>query len=327
MERVNKSLSCILLVLLTIVLIVCAFPINSAHADMGPKPSFKIYIGDLPQSDYVITIMLTSGSEGQKAPYILHDTFSSNNDERKKINKLIDRLNNENIDASYITNGLIGRVPEVKNDTTSISYSWTYYAPSDFIIVFYDLNNDILYVSNNIHRIAFTTAYTATYDKDFTFERDNYVSVKAHETLVSSIDPNLKSEDLTEDQIIKLNVVYNVLLFLARLAFTLGIEMLLALAFKFTKESYKVIAITNVITQILLNIFIWLGMIYAGLLIGLFGALIVGEFFVFIAEPIVYHKKCIRQNGTKKLIVFYALLANFLSLAIGVGLGIVNCLI
>ena len=327
MERVNKSLSCILLILLTIVLIVCAFPINSAHADMGPKEAFDFYVDNLPESDYVVTIM-TKDKSGEKAPNISYVyTYSQDVKTRHMVFKLIDRLNKENIDAYYLHSSISGAVSDVQENTTSVHYSWTYYAPSKFYIVFYDVNNDILYVSNYINKYVFTATYRASYDKDFTVEKDGYVTFKAHETVVLTTLNRFGVNIESEDQAIKLNIVYNVLLLIARIVATLVIEMLLALAFKFTKESYKFIAITNVCTQLFLNVLILLGMIFGGIMFGPFFAFVVGEFLIFVIESVVYKYKCERQNGSRKLIVLYAILANFLSLIAGFGIYIVNMII
>ncbi|MCR4874282.1 MAG: hypothetical protein K5923_00900 [Clostridia bacterium] len=326
MERANKSLSCILLFLLTIILIVCAFPINSVHADMGPKEAFDVVIDNLPQSDYVVTIM-TKDKSGETAPNISHVYDFLNKEDKKKVNKLIDRLNQENIDAYFILEDIFGIVPQIEDNTTTISYTWDYYPSSKFYIVIYDLNNDILYVSNYIHKVVFTSAYRASYDEDFTIEREGYVSFKTHEMVALTALRALRNSNYDEETAIKLNIVYNVLLLLVRIAATLAIEMLLALCFKFTKESYKIIAITNVITQLFLNVAILLGNLFGGVMFGPFLSLVLGEFIIFIVEPIVYKKKCIRQNGTKKLIVFYALLANFLSLAAGFGIYILNMMV
>ncbi len=113
-------------------------------------------------------------------------------------------------------------------------------------------------------------------------------------------------------------------MFILRIVLTIAIEILIALCFKFTKESYKIIAITNLITQVILNVVIGVWSLFGGALFGPFVGLIIGEFLVFIIEPIVYKKKCLRQDGTKKHIVFYAILANFITLAAGFGLNILE---
>lgn len=102
---------------------------------------------------------------------------------------------------------------------------------------------------------------------------------------------------------------------LVRIALTVLIEIGVAVGFGYSaKHELKLILITNIITQVLLNAFI----AYGDYVLGGFGgivAYIVGEIIVFIAEAIVYSIKLpiISEVGTTHSPAGYAFLANLAS--------------
>ena len=308
----NKKLGFILLLLVLAITFSLCFPTQQAYADMGPKPASYVHIDDLPNSDYLVTLMAERFS-GPYDEYLAPDIPEHNyyGDLPQEKIKLAKRLNAEMLDYYY------SGYADYYEGVTSIDYDWTYYSPSKFIIIVYDVENDILYTSSQINKIAFTEAYRASYN-DFEKVSDNRYTFKAKSTIV-----NVNYRDVSEGVVVAINIGY----FLLRVVATLAIELLLALCFKFTKKSYGIIAITNFATQVFLNILMWVGIIFEGALFGPFIMLIVGEFLIFIIEPIVYRKKCERENGTKKGIIFYALLANFLSLAAGFGINILEIIV
>lgn len=102
---------------------------------------------------------------------------------------------------------------------------------------------------------------------------------------------------------------------LVRIALTVLIEIGVALGFGYSaKHELKLILITNIITQVLLNALIAYGdYTFGGL--GATFTYIVGEFLVFIAEAIVYSIKLpkISEVGTTHSPAGYAFLANLAS--------------
>ena len=293
------------LFLFAVILVALFMPLQTADADMGPKPTVQVQIDGLPLSSYYVGLVSKSGipSGGislKEDEYIYHfDPKYKNQD------KFVERVFAENFEY-----GTIGNISKF-DKATSIDYSWSYYAPSKFYIVIYDYENDILYKSDHINRITFNSAYIASYE-DFEQINENTYSFSP-KGLALAMPLKKYSYEIT--------TLINIALFILRLVLTIAIELLIALAFKFNKDSYKIIAITNAATQLFLNIFIWLMYYFAGGF-GPFVAIFIGELIVFIVEPIVYKKKCLRENGTQKLIVFYALLANFITLLAGVGFNI-----
>ena len=110
-----------------------------------------------------------------------------------------------------------------------------------------------------------------------------------------------------------------ILTFMLRLLITLGIELLLALLFKFDKKSFVIIAITNAVTQIGLNIALNLTAYFNGKSVFYIYYYILIELLIVVVEAVVYRLLCKRgKDGTKKWIISYAILANVLSFVIGV---------
>lgn len=299
----NKKLTIILFLLIAVLFIALFIPSEKVYADMGPKPTIHVKVENLPESDYAISIMTNQFSPG--SGYIIYEYNIGNH---SKGEKLIKRLEKEKV--PYKRLGPI----DVYDSATSADYLWTYYAPSQFAIVIYDLNNDILYMSEECQRIGYYKVFTLNYE-DFEQVNDNTYTFDANG--ISLYTPIGKHSVLG-------SIAINISMFALRMILTIAIELLIALCFKFTKDSYKVIAITNAITQLVLNVVILLFGIFDGALFAPFIGLILGEAIVFIVEPIVYRKKCLRENGTKKLIVLYALLANFVTLAFGAGVNILE---
>lgn len=121
------------------------------------------------------------------------------------------------------------------------------------------------------------------------------------------------------DEVIKITMPYDygseVLNFFIRLGLTLVIELGLFIIFRlYTKRNFIIVLITNLITQIALNLFLNLTIFYDGNMMALF-LLFICEFFIFIIETTVYVS--LLKDKNKAIIVLYALLANLLSFGIG----------
>ena len=162
--------------------------------------------------------------------------------------------------------------------TESNEFSWTYYPPEDFKVLIYLADSDKFLVTDAYTKYAFDSYYR--YD------------LKTN-TLINSYD--YKGE---------------VLSLLARVIFTIIIEVLIALLFKY-KKHLKTIIIVNIITQGLLNLFVNMTNYYAGLLTTLF-LVFLAEGIVLLIEIIVY-RIAFKENKA----ILYAIVANILSFAAG----------
>ena len=300
----NKKLTIILFLLIAVFIIALFIPSEEVYADMGPKPTIQVKVDGLPEGNYDIAIITNQNSPGGIGEIYSDDVKYL----EIKYKLLYERLVKEEVPYQYI-----GHINNYKQ-TTSIDYFWKYYAPSKFAIVIYDLDNDILYISEECQKYVYNKVYSIKYE-DFEQINENTYTFSTNGIIVYAP---------LGDNSIGGSIAVNVSMFILRMVLTIAIELLIALCFKFTKESYKVIAITNAITQLVLNAVIILWGLFSGALFGPFVGLIIGEVIVFIVEPIVYKKKCLREDGTKKYIVLYAILANFITLAAGFGLNILE---
>ena len=300
----NKKLTIILFLLIAVFIIALFIPSEEVYADMGPKPTIQVKVDGLPESKYIVSIITNQASPGGGGEIYKADIHYMDSEDQL----FIKRLRKEEVQYEFL-----GPILNYSL-TTSVDYLWKYYAPSKFAIVIYDVDNDILYISEECQKHVYNKVYSIKYE-DFEQINENTYTFSTNGIIVYAP---------LGDNSIGGSIAVNVSMFILRIVLTIAIELLIALCFKFTKESYKVIAITNAITQLILNAVIILWGLFSGALFGPFVGLIIGEVIVFIVEPIVYKKKCLRENGTKKYIVLYAILANFITLAAGFGLNILE---
>ena len=158
--------------------------------------------------------------------------------------------------------------------------SWSYYPPYKFKIAIYCVEDDSMLVSDIFSRTAFESCFLANYGPTLTVEeQDNSGTVMLHGIL--------------------------------RALVTIVVELGLALLFKYReKKQIVIIIITNLITQLLLNLFLASTIYYGGALVWMI-MFVIGELLVLIIEEIVYMIS-FRKMGKGKAFL-YALLANVIS--------------
>lgn len=165
----------------------------------------------------------------------------------------------------------------VDDCTESKEYSWTYYPPEDFKLAIYLVDSDRLIVTDAYTKYAFDSYYE--YDFSTNTLKENY------------------------------NHGFDILSLVIRVVITVIVEVLIALLFKF-KDHIKLIIIVNIITQLLLNLFVNYcnysgGLLTAAILVFL------GEGIVFIVEAIIF------KIIIKKRAIIYTIVANIASFAVG----------
>jgi len=339
----NKKLTVILFLLVAVFIIALFIPSESVYADFGPKSTTKIYLENMPESHYICALLgeKVFPYEGFVAPNIpterehYHGDLSDEEYEEyvqslpeisqrriSYVEKLIERLNKESFTYKFDFDSTSEY--SIDGKVTMVEYTDGYYPPDKFIAVVYDIDNDILYYSNPIQRYVFRDQYSADYSAGFTKVNDNTYTFEPTLTVIMKESPGMDWAERNELNPVIQTVWYNVVMFIGRIIITVGVELLIALAFKFTKKSYGIIAITNVATQIPLNAIILISMFFGGSYWISYEGLLVGEAAVFIIEPIVYWKTCERSDGTKKHIVLYALIANIVTLALGIGINLLQ---
>lgn len=266
-----------------LLLIVFSFFIFSPiilSADTGPKPSTIITIKNLKTSDYLVGI----AAKHQSGPHVFYDDITNMEGQ--------DYQNLSLLNAKYVA------VDEYKlldiciryNDTNMLEINSGYMWPSDFKLLIYDINNDVIYTSSATKTYYFHSYFTC----DF--------------------------RNVTEAFTLNKNYQYGeeVLSFFIRLIVTLAIEFGIALLFFYDKKSYVIIFIINVITQIGLNLFLNLSALYIGKQPLLFPVYILIELVILVIEGIIYKLTLKKRSGKNNLGFLYATIANLSSFIIGV---------
>lgn len=160
------------------------------------------------------------------------------------------------------------------------------------------------YISSMVKR-------TNVYNFVINTENDNFEIelTKPIKTYNNIYTLDLKTKSLTEGKLLSRSIF----LVTMRLTLTLIIEAFIFWIFGFkNRKSWMVFFITNIVTQGALNI--WLNG-FEPIMSYVILTLIVGEFFVFIAELIAFLLFC-KEHGRMRR-VLYVLTANFASLFLG----------
>lgn len=169
------------------------------------------------------------------------------------------------------------------NNNSIIKFN--YYRPEEFKIIIY--KDDQLYKVTDVIECY---AFESTFEIDFSNN-----NIKVRNTY---------------------NYFSNILGLLLRIALTLLIEFGLFFLFRlYTKRNFLVVLITNIITQVGLNIFLNT-VIYLDGKLGAILLLIIFEVIITIVEPLVYLIFTRKKN--KLLVIIYGIIANILSFGLGI---------
>ena len=177
-----------------------------------------------------------------------------------------------------------------ENDT----FEWTYYPPQRFKVLIYTMDDRQFYCSDEVYeRYAF----------------DSYFKVTASEN--GNVLTAQKSYDFSMELVS----------LAARVVLTIALEMLVAFIHGYrSKKNVKIIGITNVCTQVVLNVLLNVINYRSGQMAFVFHYVWM-EGVVFALEAGVYAKLLDRTDGEREMAkhpVAYAVLANAVSLAAGI---------
>ena len=160
-------------------------------------------------------------------------------------------------------------------------FSWSYYPPERFKIAIYCPEDDAFYLSETYEREEFNSYFTVQYG-------------------TSPLEVKVES-----------HLGRDILNGLLRALATIVVEMALAYLFAYRSRSQLIIIfVTNMITQIFLNVFLAVTDAYGGLLVWMM-MFVVGELAVLAIEELVYLLSFKKEKKGK--VFLYALLANFLT--------------
>lgn len=274
----------ILKIFIFIFIFLLSFMLVNTHtnADTGPKPYVRIEI-EGKCDGYFMTLLSKTDSTG---PHSANSEYQSNVD---------------NIDlkfASYVDSDNFYYLYTYQ-DIKDGNYRWGYYPPKEFKILIYDSINDRFITNNEIYeRTKFATELSLTLNED-SFSTNPFIVKESNK------------------------YTFRVILgFFARLCICLLIELVIALFFKFQHYQLLLITITNVVTQVLLNIALGVFIYNHGLnMWGIIPIYVFSEILIVIIEAVIY---CLLINKVDKdnikpklLIIGYTLFANVSSLVLG----------
>lgn len=274
----------ILKMLIAIFVVLLTISLSSVliNADTGPKPYVRIKI-EGKCDGYYMTLLSKSEYSGP---------HSSDPEHQGNI---------DNIDlkfASYVDSDnfyYLYNYADIKDG----AYKWGYYPPKVFKILIYDSIKDQFITNNEIYeRTKFATELTLTLNED-SFSTNPFIVKQSN------------------------NYTFRVILgFIVRLFICLLIELVIALAFKFKNKQLILIAATNVLTQIVLNVTLSSIIYKYGFnLMAIIPAYIIIEILIFVVEFLIYIFLINRleKDNTKKVstIIKYTFLANISSLVLG----------
>lgn len=291
MKNLKKAFCVILLLAVATGLLVARSP---AQADMGPKPSVTVTFKNMGDELCYCTLLSERDNSG---PHCVWDGNDENIYSDLDKDVFMAFVNYQDPDGFHFL-----QVGAQCNETKS--FVWGYYAPSTFKILLYFPSTNTFVCSQICSRYAF----------------DSYFAV------------NMKNVDITSTQTTPQLFANNsyfyfkeIVTFLVRMALTVAVEMGVAWIFRLRgKNVYLCLLITNVVTQLILNVVLNVAYYRSGMLMLVFVYVLL-EFFVFLAEAITYGLVLAKVGNPPVRVwksVLYAFVANLVSFALGMTLAI-----
>lgn len=268
-----------------ILLLLFVFPVS---ADMGPKPSVTVTVNGVGDADCYITLLSVDDQYGPWSSELDYEDYMGDYDVWQTFSAYDDP------DGYFFINNF-GELEDGK-------FEWGYYPPKHFKILLYFPENGAFAVSGIFERVNFDTYLAIDLDMS-ALDADSLTVVDAYNNY----------DHLGE-----------ILAAVVRAILTILIEVGIAFLFGYRKRQIAVIAVTNVLTQALLNTLLYFinfryGIMYFYLNYILF------EVIVVIIECIVYSKSLylLADERKKDYPCVYAIVANILSFIAGIYLSFV----
>ena len=268
--------------------LIMMFPIG-VSGDTGPKPSVRIQFKNMGDELCYGTLLSKEESTGPARAW---------DGEEENINlDFVDRdiweafVNYEDSDGYYFL-----QWAWKVNDTKELA--WTYYPPNEFKVLLYYPETNTFISSDVCKRYAFDTYYTVDMDGI------EIGSIKYDENLSGNQRLNMHKSYEFKNEVKAL---------VCRILITVVVEALIGLLFKFRNKELLYILFINVITQIILNVLL---NVYTGF--GYYFVYLLLELLVFAIEAIFY---CFVFKKKKWHCVLYTLVANVSSFVIGLYLA------
>ena len=266
------------------------------HADIGPKASVRIQFKNMPNELCYGTLLSDKESTGPASVWDGIKEHARKDEETADIWNAF--VNYKDPDGYYYL-----QQHYKVSDTNEIA--WTYYPPNRFKILLYYPETGTFVSSGIYERYAFDTYYTVD------MEGIDIHNVEYNEELSTNERIEAYRSYEYRQEMIGLAV---------RIVLTIVIEMLVALLFGFReKKQLVILAVVNIITQILLNVGLNIINYNSGsMAFTIFYVLL--EVVVFIVEAILYCillKKASMKKKKNWYYVLYSFIANLVSFIAG----------
>lgn len=276
--------------LFAVALCVLVAPNSTAQADTGPKPSVVVTFKNMGDELCYCTLLSKTETTGP------HSVWEGREEDIK-----YSGLDEESFMAfvNYKDSDGFFFLSFGAQCNENKSFTWGYYPPYTFKILLYFPETNTFVSSDICERYAF----------------DSYFSVEMNGVDITSThaEPQLTPVN-------NYNYFKEIVTLICRIAITVAVELGIALLFRFRgKKVWLCLIITNVVTQLLLNIALNIANYYNGMFMLLL-VYFLAEFFVFAAEAITY-SIVLHKLGDPKVPVWksivYALTANLVSFVVG----------
>ena len=290
-----RNLRCRTGLMFALLALLCVLP---ARADAGPKPSVVVTLEGAEGLACWGTLITPQRSTG---PYSASETLELSEDITPE-----ERAAWERFQARWPESGEGPYFLCYVDDCSDGEFSWTYYPPSEFQLALWFPDTQTLLVSQTEGRYAFDNCFTLSLEGvELTpGERDGLPLARSYDYMGEALG------------------------LLGRVALTVGLEVLAALAFGLRKKGQlAVILAANLVTQGLLNLGLNLYTYFCGELAGMPVILITPvylllELAVTLVELAVYRRRLAGREGLpRNRVTAYTWTANLLSLGVGYALS------
>ncbi|MDY0074349.1 MAG: hypothetical protein WC992_02030 [Acholeplasmataceae bacterium] len=270
----------VLLILLTS--FIWLLPAFIVQADIGPKRTLEVEIIGV-EKDYHIELLmqgdLPEGDELAEIQANLEDQY----DHFPEILYTFDS-------GGYVASNLVLPWGAWHQNTKENYYFYGYNPPSDF---------KVMLIFDDDHYVISRAIETTLFNSKVTFDVTG-VNLELDQQHVGRINEVFPVRTMTLELVL-------------RILGTIFIEILVLFLFGYIqKNSYRLIIVINLITQIVITGFMFAAKYFIFPVIGELFVLIVGEAMIFLSEIIIYRFYLVER--TKNRAMLYALIANLISL-------------
>ncbi|TVP85264.1 MAG: hypothetical protein EA375_05030 [Acholeplasmataceae bacterium] len=286
------------MLLVAVMLVAMTVPFFTVSADIGPKSGITIDIRGVDQP-YFLDLLFPGEIDEFWRDYA-ETRLEECLDDFGYCSDFIPWLLLDFEEDGYVSSWLYRGRPTYHRQLDDHVYAYTYVPPREFKIIM--VFEDGTYVTSPV-------VVTRLFQTRLVYDLTD-VDLATDFTAAGTVTELVPVAGMTTD-------------FLLRVILTIGIEILILFAFGYRlKSSYRLVILTNVVTQVTLTIFMFVMHWWYAPFFGEIFVLIIGEIFILAIELYVYIKWLKEQS--KRRASVYAVVANLASFLIGLILIIVS---